>query len=92
MNLDYSFTENLRAMATPRVLRQHMLKIEIAVTTENQWRILAWLNRLNVNRLSLFPGIDGFASSLQGMVSWMRWPPSDWRQRRAAEARGKQPQ
>ena len=86
MNLNHSFMENLRALATPETLRKHILKIEIPVTLDNQWYILAWLNRLNVNRLSLFPGIDGFATSLQTMVGWQSDPQQNWRERRAARS------
>jgi hypothetical protein len=87
MNLNRPFMDNLSALATPKKLHERVLKIEIPVTEHNQWYILAWLNRLNVNRLSLFPGIDGFATSLQSMVAWQSDPSRGWRKRRATQDR-----
>ncbi len=90
MNPGKSFMSNLRSLGTPTVLRTRVIKIEIPITLDNQWYLLAWLNRLNVNRLSLFPGIDGFATSLQAMLAWQGEPRGDWRKRRGSGDRGAQ--
>jgi hypothetical protein len=71
LNLKIRFMENLRAMAPTGKLRRHVIKIEIAVNRNNQWDILYSLHRLNINQLSLFPGIDGFARSLADTVVWV---------------------
>jgi hypothetical protein len=53
------FEENLQAMGTKGT------KIEKLVFPANlREDILAELNKMNINRASLFPGIDGFAQSL----------------------------
>lgn len=82
MNLGRPFMENLRAMAPAAALRRHVVKIVV----RGEPKMLAWLNRLNVNRLSLFPGIDGFASDLATMVAFTGgYVPPDWRRQRAVE-------
>ena len=53
------FEENLQAMGTQGT------KIEKLIFPANlREEILAELNKMNINRASLFPGIDGFAQSL----------------------------
>jgi len=82
MDLGRPFMDNLRAMAPPSEMRRHVMKIEV----EGDAYMLAWLNRLNVNRVSLFPGIDGFAADLATMVAWTGgFVPADWRRQRAVE-------
>ena len=61
---------NLRAVGTPAELRKNVIKIEIPVVRKVQYQMLMSLERLNVHRLSLFPGIDGFAQSLQLSPLW----------------------
>lgn len=70
LNLEVPFMANLRAVAEPAELREHVLKIEIPVARKEQYRMLVSLDRLNVHRLSLFPGIDGFAQSMQLSPLW----------------------
>lgn len=98
MNLGRSFMDNLRAATKTDALREHVVKVEISIPdrnypnpVRNHWYMLACLNRLNVNRLSLFPGIDGFASSLAADVSWTRHLRAGWREQRDAEATPNQP-
>jgi hypothetical protein len=70
LNLEATFMENLRAVAEPPELREHVLKLEIPVIRSVQYQMLVSLDRLNVHRLSLFPGIDGFAHSMQLSPLW----------------------
>lgn len=77
LDLQRSFMENLRAVAPPRELRTHVLKLEIPVVRKVQYQMLVSLDRLNVHRLSLFPGIDGFAQSMQLSPLW--WHPDSYR-------------
>lgn len=77
LDLRATFMENLRAVATPTELRKHVLKLEIPVIRSVQYQMLVSLDRLNVHRLSLFPGIDGFAQSMQLSPLW--WHPDSYR-------------
>lgn len=77
LNLEVSFMDNLRAVAGPAELRDHVLKLEIPVVRKVQYQMLVSLERLNVHRLSLFPGIDGFAQSMQLSPLW--WHPDSYR-------------
>lgn len=77
LNLESSFMDNLRAVAQPSELREHVLKLEIPVIREVQYQMLVSLDRLNVHRISLFPGIDGFAQSMQISPLW--WHPASHR-------------
>jgi hypothetical protein len=77
LNLEVPFMENLRAVAEPTELRKHVLKLEIPVIRSVQYQMLVSLDRLNVHRLSLFPGIDGFAQSMQLSPLW--WHPDSYR-------------
>jgi len=77
LNLEVPFMDNLRAVARPRELRSHVLKLEIPVVRKVQYQMLVSLDRLNVHRLSLFPGIDGFAQSKQLSPLW--WHPDSYR-------------
>jgi hypothetical protein len=70
LHLEVSFMDNLRAVGTPAELRKNVIKIEIPVVRKVQYQMLMSLERLNVHRLSLFPGIDGFAQSLQLSPLW----------------------
>jgi hypothetical protein len=77
LNLETTFMENLRAVAKPAELRKHVLKLEIPVIRSVQYQMLVSLDRLNVHRISLFPGIDGFAQSMQLSPLW--WHPDSYR-------------
>lgn len=77
LNPEVSFMDNLRAVARPPELRRHVLKLEIPVIRKAQYQMLVSLDRLNVHRLSLFPGIDGFAQSMQISPLW--WHPDSYR-------------
>jgi len=77
LNLEVSFMENLKAVAQPSELQNHVLKFEIPVIRKVQYQMLVSLERLNINRLSLFPGIDGFAQSMQLSPLW--WHPDSYR-------------
>lgn len=78
LDLKVSFMDNLRAEPSPTQLRKKVLKLEIPVVRKVQYQMLMSLERLNVHRLSLFPGIDGFAQSLQLSPLW--WHPDSYRE------------
>jgi hypothetical protein len=60
-NLRTSFESNLLAFPNDDIAN-HVHKMVIPNHLRED--ILARLNRMNINRASLFPGIDGFAQSL----------------------------
>ncbi len=70
LDLKASFMENLRGVASANELKKNVLKLEIPVVRKVQYQMLMSLERLNVSRISLFPGIDGFAESLQLSPLW----------------------
>ncbi len=70
LDLTTTFMENLRGVASANELTENVLKLEIPVVRKVQYQMLMSLERLNVHRLSLFPGIDGFAQSLQLSPLW----------------------
>lgn len=58
------FMENLGEIADPSSA-DHMMKIEIVCTQELLKTSLERLHRMNINRATLFPGLDGFAKQLE---------------------------
>lgn len=62
-SLQVSFEENLLAFRQ-NDFANHVHKIVIPNDMAMRVDILAILNKMNINRASLFPGIDGFAQSL----------------------------
>jgi hypothetical protein len=77
LDLSTSFMDNLQAVAPAADLRQRVLKLEIPITRKPLYQMLMSLERLNVNRISLFPGLDGFAQNLQLSPLW--WHPDSRR-------------
>ncbi len=69
-NIKESFMENLKSYVEQGI-QDHLLKIIIS----NEARIdaLADLYDMNINRTSLFPGIDGFAQSFNTRFEIERW-------------------
>jgi hypothetical protein len=61
-----SFEDNLLALGPPHVVVSGVTQIVIASSV--RVRALAVLNRMNINRATLFPGLDGFAQSLSANV------------------------
>jgi hypothetical protein len=60
-DLRAGFESNLLAFQMPD-FADHVQKLVIPIDLRE--KILAMLNKMNINRASLFPGIDGFAQSL----------------------------
>lgn len=78
LDLSATFMDNLQAVADPAEIREYVIKMEIPIARKIQYQMLVSLERLNVNRLSLFPGIDGFAQSMQLSPLW--WHPDSYRE------------
>ncbi len=61
-NPDKTFVENLAAFGTDDVTK-HLIRVHIP--KKDRLKALTDLNRMNINRATLFPGIDGFVQSLR---------------------------
>ena len=61
-----SFMDNLKELFPPSspVTKNYICKIVIDADVKRRREILRHLHRMNINRRSLFPGLDGFAKSL----------------------------
>jgi hypothetical protein len=65
-----SFEENLIALLSncKSESKANFIKITIEVTLEAKKEILLNLQRMNINRATLFPGLEGFAQSLKTLM------------------------
>lgn len=61
------FMDNLRAIAEPSGI-DHFLKIEIYCSSKLLREATQNLHRMNINRATLFPGLDGFAKHLEQLI------------------------
>jgi hypothetical protein len=64
-----SFEENLAAVL-PRPPHQSLRKLVIDGSAQVRTELLWQLQRMNMNRATLFPGLDGFAASLKTLVAF----------------------
>ncbi|MBI2360803.1 MAG: FRG domain-containing protein, partial [Deltaproteobacteria bacterium] len=67
-NIEASFEENLLALADGKSLDSNVVKYVITGDAEERREILKRLHRMNMNRATLFPGLDGFAQSLKTRI------------------------
>jgi hypothetical protein len=77
-DVSVTFEENLRAMKdweNP----QNIVKVTCETTSKDITEGLARLWRMNISRASLFPGLDGYAQSLEFRLPFFR-KLYDWRQ------------
>ena len=68
LDLTKPFMENLKAFDTTANIRKHIIKIVLYCNKAFLHDALDALNRMNINRKSLFPGLDGFAKNLENLV------------------------
>ena len=61
-NIKHSFEENLKGKTKPDTLKKEIHKIDISNVCRRE--ALAQLRKMNIDRTTLFPGLDGFAQSL----------------------------
>lgn len=74
-----SFEDNLSAIANGD-FAENLIKFEIVGDSETRKDIIRNLHRMNMNRASLFPGLDGFGESLRTLISIPKilTPDSQW--------------
>lgn len=63
-NVTAPFESNLRNMAKPSQLREHVKKIVFNPNPEFRSKIFQELKAMNIGEANLFPGLDGFSRSL----------------------------
>lgn len=64
-DINRPFEENLNVLCkTDPNAKNHIWKIVVDANIAKRCEILKYLHRMNINRSSLFPGLDGFAESL----------------------------
>jgi hypothetical protein len=63
-----SFEDNLTELAD-RSFEKKLIKLEIADDSSLRKEILSELHRMNMNRATLFPGLDGFGESLRTLMT-----------------------
>lgn len=64
-----SFMENLERAAEGEKSSNRLVKIEIQCSPKLLSRSLSDLHRMNVNRATLFPGLEGFANDLKNRLA-----------------------
>ena len=62
--------ENLFSMAKPKRLRRQVYRIRLS--QEMRSDALSDLNYMNINRATLFTGLDGFAESLRNEMLFVK--------------------
>ena len=62
-----SFMENLQGIAD-RSADQHIIKFELPCDRQFLKDAIENLHRMNINRATLFPGLDGFAKHLEALI------------------------
>jgi hypothetical protein len=69
-NLELSFERNLAATIGKKPSEAVMRKFVIALDPTVRGDMLRRLHRMGINRASLFPGLDGFAHSLEQLLNF----------------------
>lgn len=63
-----SFMENLEATAVGIDTKEHLLKINLTLSSTELEKAIRELNSMNINRATLFPGLDGFSSHFKNLL------------------------
>jgi hypothetical protein len=79
------FLDNLNAPGPPA--RAAVVKVELAFSEVEQRTALAELLEMNVDRATLFPGLDGFAQSLRARIPLYQRVAAAWAKERSEEER-----
>lgn len=69
-DVSVSFTENLSVYGKITGFAEHIIKYKISTGSNNENTIdaLEVLDSMNISRITLFPGLDGFAQSLENRI------------------------
>lgn len=69
LDLKKPFMKNIEFLDNPTNIKKHFLKLILDFNVKSIGLSLSSLNMMNINRKSLFPGLDGFAKNLENMVA-----------------------
>jgi len=64
--------EKRAAQSSTELTRPWVFRLDVKATARRE--LLAELQKMNINRATLFPGPDGFAASLRTKWELARWP------------------
>jgi hypothetical protein len=64
------FDDNLEALLINQNPKEKLIKYTIKADASVKREILYHLHRMNINRATLFPGLDGFAQSLKRFLAF----------------------
>lgn len=67
-DISVPFEDNLSRSAGSESAGEHLLRIDIEVTADVLKEVLTELYRMNINRTTLFPGLDGLTSDLRNRI------------------------
>jgi hypothetical protein len=78
-NIEKPFEENLAAVIGQNPTEDTLIKLTISEDLNFRKDLLKRLHRMNMNRATLFPGLDGFAGSLNQLLVFPKemLPPED---------------
>ncbi len=69
LDVSKPFEDNLEALcSSDSDFEDNLIKFEINIDLETRKEFLQHLHRMNINRATLFPGLDGFAQSLETLL------------------------
>jgi hypothetical protein len=73
LDVSHTFMENLAELATADEARTHLWKIRISSSRTIRGECLTELQRMNVQNITLFRGLDGLAKDLENqmLMDWM---------------------
>lgn len=63
-----TFMENLVAMGDRTGLVSHLMKLNITLDLMELEKAIRDLNSMNINRATLFPGVDGFSAQFKNLI------------------------
>jgi len=64
------FDDNLAATIRGKKNRSHLVRIDVKMSRRNKLLFIQKLHRMNMNRATLFPGLNGFAKSLENLLAF----------------------
>lgn len=74
-----SYMDNIRALRSSDDDIEHLIKLKIICTKDLLEQALEELHRMNVNKATLFPGLEGFAKHLENLIAIPNTLPIDKR-------------
>lgn len=69
-NIDVPFDDNLKSMGTVHELKKNLHRIVIDIEAHQRNEVLRDLSKMNIEYATLFPGLQGFAKSLETQLAY----------------------